>query len=404
MDNKGKKSISNNFRKLNIIKITRCSSLLLPVIVLFFQDLGLSMTQIFLLQSIFAAAVVVLEIPTGYLGDILQRKDGLLIWSILWALWWLFLDQATWFRSLAVAEVLLALAFTFFSWSDTALIYDSLLSLWKESIFKKVKWRYLAFGNFSEAGGALLWGLLAVYGYEWITLSQVLIALIWIVIASTLVEPTREKFEVTETGRKHLVWLIRYSLYTHSTISAIIIYSAITWLGTMFWVWLAQPYWASMDIPLYRFGILRSVWNLSVGIFSWYAHQITTLISDKTLLLSFPVVLVITYSIFGTFSLWILLIFMFGFYAVRGVSNVLYFDMLNTRVSSKERATVLSVKSLAFRALFMIFGPIIWVIADQYGIQIAMYGCALITGILALVGIFVLKRSNVIQNHPYTIS
>jgi hypothetical protein len=46
---------------------------------------------------------------------------------------------------------------------------------------------------------------------------------------------------------------------------------------------------------------------------------------------------------------------MFFFYAVRGVKSVVLQDMLNKLISSKERATILSVDSLAFRALFMIF-------------------------------------------------
>lgn len=39
----------------------------MPVVVLFFESRGLSMTQVFLLQSIFSLGIVLFEVPTGYL-------------------------------------------------------------------------------------------------------------------------------------------------------------------------------------------------------------------------------------------------------------------------------------------------------------------------------------------------
>jgi MFS family permease len=71
-------------RKLNIKKYYRfeISSMVLfatPIIVLFWQDNGLSMAQIMILQSIYSILVVVLEIPTGYIADIYGRKKSLII-------------------------------------------------------------------------------------------------------------------------------------------------------------------------------------------------------------------------------------------------------------------------------------------------------------------------------------
>jgi len=70
--------------KLNIKKYYRfeISSMILfatPIIVLFWQDNGLSMMQIMILQSIYAILVTVLEIPTGYIADIYGRRKSLII-------------------------------------------------------------------------------------------------------------------------------------------------------------------------------------------------------------------------------------------------------------------------------------------------------------------------------------
>ena len=50
-----------------------------PVIVVFFQNQGLSMTQVMVLQTAFAVAVVALEIPSGFFADRVGRRPSLII-------------------------------------------------------------------------------------------------------------------------------------------------------------------------------------------------------------------------------------------------------------------------------------------------------------------------------------
>lgn len=390
-------NIFSNFQKLNWITICRNSMFLMPVMVLFFQDIGLTLGEVFILQSIFSLAVVVLEIPTGYLWDILRRKDWLIIGWICTALWFLWFHFADWFLVVAIAEIFLALWYTFFSWSDTALIYDSLLEVWKEEDFKKIKWRYLAYWSFSEAWWALIWGALVLGWYEWVTLWQVVLACIWVLISMRLVEPTREKFEVNETWFKHLLWLVKYAFIWNNTIASLVIYSAVTWLATMFWVWLSQPYWELLWVPLYLFWLLRALWNFSVGLFSWFWHTIIEKIWTINLLIILPVLTIITYVIYWVLPLLLFIPLMLTFYASRAVLWIVYFDVINKLVSSKERATILSVKSLAFRWLFMIFWPLIGILADQYWIQIAMISSGVILLILLIFSLLLMKRNLIFE-------
>ena len=50
-----------------------------PTIVLFWQRYGMSLTDIMVLQALFAFAMVVLEIPSGYLADIVGRRKTLIL-------------------------------------------------------------------------------------------------------------------------------------------------------------------------------------------------------------------------------------------------------------------------------------------------------------------------------------
>ncbi len=50
---------------------------------LFVQSKGLSYTQIMLLDGIWSTGIVVGEVPTGYLGDRMGRRNSLLVGSVV---------------------------------------------------------------------------------------------------------------------------------------------------------------------------------------------------------------------------------------------------------------------------------------------------------------------------------
>lgn len=56
---------AGNIRKLYIFQILRWFLLSMPVLVIFFQDNGLNMAQVLLLQSVFSMSMLILEVPSG---------------------------------------------------------------------------------------------------------------------------------------------------------------------------------------------------------------------------------------------------------------------------------------------------------------------------------------------------
>ena len=73
----------HNIIRLYIIKAAKWFMLIMPIVVLFYQENGLGMQEVFTLQAIYSIAIVVLEIPSGYFADALGRKKTLIIGSIL---------------------------------------------------------------------------------------------------------------------------------------------------------------------------------------------------------------------------------------------------------------------------------------------------------------------------------
>src|SRR3989338_9892438 len=98
-------SIKSNIKLYYLFNLFRQSFFFAPVIFLFFQANNLSMTQILLLQSIYSIAIVLLEVPTGAVGDYFGKKTSISIGAFLFFLGLSIYSIGTNFFIFLVAEL-----------------------------------------------------------------------------------------------------------------------------------------------------------------------------------------------------------------------------------------------------------------------------------------------------------
>ena len=79
----------HNILALYIIKVSKWFSLVMPIIVLFYEKHGLGMQEVFILKSVYSVAAVALEIPSGYLADVWGRRKCLIAGCMLFFLGYL---------------------------------------------------------------------------------------------------------------------------------------------------------------------------------------------------------------------------------------------------------------------------------------------------------------------------
>ncbi len=75
-------SFTTNIYCLYLIKLAKWLMLIMPIVALFYNDNGLDHFDIFLLQAVYSLSVALLEIPSGYMADIIGRKKSLVIGSL----------------------------------------------------------------------------------------------------------------------------------------------------------------------------------------------------------------------------------------------------------------------------------------------------------------------------------
>ncbi|MBS1266681.1 MAG: hypothetical protein MAG795_00649 [Candidatus Woesearchaeota archaeon] len=76
------KNIKNNIIKLYVYNFILGLMLFAPIVVLFWQQNGLSLTQIMVLQSLYSVCVILFEIPTGYFADVHGRRKSFVLGSV----------------------------------------------------------------------------------------------------------------------------------------------------------------------------------------------------------------------------------------------------------------------------------------------------------------------------------
>lgn len=345
--------------------------LIMPVVIPFFQSNGLDMQQILFLQAVFSTSLILFEVPSGYIADVVGRKFTLVIGNVFVSIAFGFYAFAYTFTDFLIVEIALGIGSSLLSGADSALLYDTLLDLKKEKAYTQYAGRLASVANFSEGIAAIIGGQLALISLRTPLYVEAILILFSLPIALSLKEPKRHTEVQTENSFKSILRIVRYALHGHAEIKWLILYSSLVGLSTFTIVWFVQPYLQATEVPLAYFGISWAVLQFSVGIFALMAYRIERALGRKRALIILILLSSLAYLLLSQFqTLWAAPI-LFIFYLVRGINGPVINDYLNRVVTSDIRATVLSVKSLIGRLMFVIFGPIVGWVNDAYSLGTA---------------------------------
>ena len=367
-------SIGSNIWKLYVIKASKWMVLFMPIIWLFYEENGLTITDLFVIQAIYSVTIALIEIPSGYVADVFGRKNSMIIGTFFSFLGILTYSLSFGFDGFLLAALCLGVGQSFISGSDTALMYDSLVELDRSDDFIRLEGRTISMGNLAEATAFVIGGFLAQISLRTPFYYQVGIALVGFVIALLLVEPKIHRLQDGKSKPwKNIKNIIHYAIIENNILRAYIFYSAVIGAATLTMAWFSQPYFKALDIGVVYFGLIGAGLNLAVAIPSYYAHEIERRVNTKALLSLILLLIVGCYfTVAYTTTLWGLLILLL-FYITRGVATPVLRDYMNRHIPSNMRATVMSIRSFIIRILFASTSPILGYVADLYSLQYALY-------------------------------
>ncbi len=368
-----------NIYGLYLIKLSKWFMLIMPIVALFYTDNGLDDFDIYLLQAIYSVSVAVLEIPSGYMADIIGRKKSLVLGSILGTVGFVVYSLSNDFNGFLLAEIALGFGGSFISGSDSAMLYDSLAGLKNQHKYLQLEGRITSLGNFAETTAAIGGGLIAAYfSYRSVYICQAAIAAIGIPASLLLVEPAREG-KISRPGLRHILQVCKESLFIDRRLSSTLLLSSIIGTATLCMAWTSQIYFVSMGLMEKQITPLWVILNLTVAVVAAFAAQVIGVLRKNRAIVVLVLFIPLSYVFLGLLPLLPAIGVLVVFYAVRGYATPLLKDLTNSNCSSGTRATVLSIRNMIIRTCFAILGPTIGVLSSHYSLSFALVisGCVL---------------------------
>ena len=381
-------NLEGNINKMYLLKAVKWFMIVMPIIVLFFEKHGLSLTQIMILQATYSFTVAVLEIPSGFFADIYGRRLSLFYGSILTFIGYLIFSFFSGFNEFFIAEILLGIGGSLISGADSALIYDTLLQLKKDEDYTKVEGKNYGIGNVSEGIAGIIGGFLAITSLDLPVYIQTFVLFFSIPISYSLVEP-ESSYKLAKSIKS--IWLVvKETFFEKNKLKWYIIYSSSMGIGTLSIAWFVQPFLIEIETPLFYYGIIWAGLNIITGTTSYYSY----LFKHKNLLIYISLIMVISFILLGYNISMYGLIFIVFIYLIRGIITPTLRNLININSTSERRATVLSLRSFIIRISFAIIAPILGYITDYSDISFVFYSLAMIVGLSSILALYKLKINN----------
>jgi MFS family permease len=375
-------------------RVLSTAYLFVPVLVLFFQERGLDFTQIALLNSVYALTAIVCEVPTGVLADRFGRRRAMIAGAVLMAIGCLVDYRGVSFWAFAVGEGLLALGLTLSSGADSAYLYDLLRDAGRLDQYRALEGRATAGKLIGAAAALLLGGLVARHHLSDTYAVSAVVCMLAAGIAALLGE---RGVAAAPRGMFPAMGDAARVVLRRAPLRRAVLFSVLTFTLLRMGLYL-QPTWldaAGLDVAW--IGAVLAGLSLVGAVGAERIEAVGRRVGERGLVVLLPLVLGAAYLAIGQVGLPVGL----GLLALHALANGIYSpiskDLLNREITdSSQRATVLSVESMARRLGFGAFAPLGGMLIDHHGLGAGLQitGVLGVIGAVAMVGLFIGRRTS----------
>jgi predicted MFS family arabinose efflux permease len=323
-----------------------------PVMYLFFLAQGLTFTQIAALEAIYNVTTVLGEVPTGYVGDRMGRRNSLIAGTVLIAATLVGIGFAGSFLALAALYVCWSMGYNFRSGSEDAWLYDTLADDLSEDEFAAVRGRGESVSLAVGVGAAVLGGYLGSLdlSYPWFVAAAVT-ALGAVVLLS--VEEADAYEETDKAGLRRTLGIVR-SVLARRHVRALVVYYYVLYAGVTYLVFVfLQPVFETVVVGLgvpagqveSLLGVFYGAYSLVGAALSYHTGTIREHVGMRAWFLALP--FVVGTALVGMVAVPVLALPTFLF--ARGLADVtrsFAAQYVNDRIGSVGRATALSAMAM----------------------------------------------------------
>lgn len=398
LDAKNLNKLNRNIKLDYLFTVIRNLDMSSSIWVLYLAYRGMSLLEIGILEGVYHITGMLFEIPSGAVADLLGRKKTILAGRLCMTLSCLCMLLADGFWGFALSFFIQALSSNLNSGSEEALLYDSMKLCGREGEFLKISGRLNMLVEISQAIAVVAGGILAEYSYVWCYGACIVIAILGFVAALFFTEATvagvgesniEKKMKVGNTSKTNLLQRLRSHFVTSLDIlkankhirNLVIYYSAIFTAYTLLFFY-SQQYFYDCGLNKVRISLIMLAAGgvsclgaaCSERLYKWLGERIAGYGAG---------VIALSIGAFGLCSLPVAIVAL----VLASFCNSLLYPIqsisLNRLIPSEQRATLISVNSMAFSVGMVLLFPAMGALADYFGLPVVF----LRLGILLTIGV-----------------
>jgi len=371
--------IQRNLRLIDIYTIGMNAIFVLPVLLPYYRDqIGIGFREFMIGEACFAAVIVLLDVPTGWISDIWQRKHAQSLGILFLIIGYSCLLAAHSFAMAVIGQSVIGIGISLCNGTNTAILYDSLLSVGRQGEYRRREGRRQAMCLYTVAAASIIGSMLYPL-YHQLPLIVELLALIGALIATcALDEPERHKRNSERHPLLDILTTIKYAVHGHIEVGFVILSAAALFSSTKIVMWAQQPYYMLLKVPEAWYGTLMAVGLILGGLSSHFSHLIDGRISAPKTLAGIWIMAVLICLGASVSPGWHgIVLLMMGGSCIFGMASPRINEVINKNVDSARRATVLSTQSAMVSLLFIPLSTVMGAVSKHWGIQAVLIGLAL---------------------------
>lgn len=360
--------MNKNLTKIIIMSVLVSFDFFSSIEVAFFLQKSLTASEIYLIYAIFSVLIFLLEIPTGYVGDIIGYKKSIMLGLICGVIGFCGFSLFSSFFGIIISYFFMALMTSFISGSDEALLYDCLKEDKRENDFEKIYSKKSSFGYVASIVGSIFAGIIANHSMKWVIYIQIVIIILALIV---LYDVNVSKFIKDKMMNLGEYDKISFSIKLVITLCLAGFFMTSTLVGTKF----SQQIMLEGGIPITFFGIFSAMMTIFASIFSYIAPKIKRI--PLIIIMIIPASVLIVMGI-GRRGELVFLLFITSI--SRALGNIKITTNINQMISSRYRATINSIKSLLFRLFYSVIIFACGKVADN-----DVFNAVLLSGVILLI-------------------
>ncbi len=316
-----------------------------PILIVTLQKLaGMSLPEIYYMESVVLIICVVLDIPFGALADVIGRKKTIIIGRVF-----LFLSTCL-FATMSspldawIANILWSIGYTLQSGADTAFIYDTLKECNRENEYKNIQGKYTGARFFLTAFCSLLVGFLASVDLR--LPLYLCIPFVFIPLVSSLFihEPIQTKKYSVKTQIDILNQGLLF-LAKSTKVRFMVGFATLLTCISKVWFFTYNPYFEIVNIDISYYGFIFFLLNIVAWLSSHYAHKIETVIGERNCIIGMILCIGVPLVVMGLLPIAICAYLVLMQNIVRGFMGPFIGDYMHRHIDTDIRATTMSIKS-----------------------------------------------------------